>query len=106
MQTAFHHSVVKAADSDSKLEELLRDTPEPGTPLVPPPDLESPLTPGAARITLEAANESAEDMEAVVDQLQVIVERLLPWLKDDISSSRSSYPRTPSPDIGLEDIGV
>jgi len=45
-----------------------------------------------------AANESAEDMEAVVDQRQDIVEGLLPWLKDDISSSGSS---TPSPDIEL-----
>ena len=43
-------------------------------------------------------------MEAYMDQLQVIVERLLPWLKDDISSSWALNPRTPSPDIALEDI--
>ena len=38
------------------------------------------------------------------DQLQTIVEGLLPWLKDDISSSGSSKPRTPSPEIELEDL--
>ena len=78
---------------------LLRDTPEPGTP-----NPESPLNPGAARINPEAAKESAEDTEAVVDQLLVIIEGLLPWLKDDISSSGSSNPRTPSPDIELENL--
>jgi len=39
-----------------------------------------------------------------VDQLEVNVERLVPWLKDDISSSGFSNPRTPIPDIALEDI--
>ncbi len=43
-------------------------------------------------------------MEAVVDQLQTVVEGLLPWLKDDISSSGSLNPRTPCPDIELEDL--
>ena len=34
--------------------------------------------------------------------MQTIVEGLLlPWLKDDLSSSGSSKPRTPSPDIEL-----
>ena len=49
-------------------------------------------------ISTEAINLLAGDMEAYVDQLQYHVEILLPWLKDDISSSRS-----PSPDIVLED---
>ena len=73
------------------MEELLRDTPEPGTPPVCSPTPESPLTPGAATINPEAVDEPSEDMEA-------IVEGLLPWLKD-ISSSGSSNLRTPSPDI-------
>ena len=83
------------------MEELLTDNPEPGTPPVCSPTPESPLTSGEARINPVAANESAEDMEAVVDQLHAIVEGLLPWLKDDITSSGSS---TPSPDIELEDL--
>ena len=73
LQTALHQPVVEAADSDLELEELLRDTLEPGTPQFCSPTLESPLTSGAARINPEAAKESAEDMEAVVDQLQAIV---------------------------------
>ena len=84
LQTASHHLVVEAF-SDLELEELLRDTPEPGTPPVTSPGPESPSTPGAARITTEIVNGSAEDMEAY--QQEVIVEGLLPWLKDDISSS-------------------
>ena len=55
------------------MEELLRDTLEPGTPQFYSPTLESPLTSGAARINPEASKDSAEDMEAVVDQLQAIV---------------------------------
>ena len=45
-----------------------------------------------------------EDMEDVVDELQAIVEELLPWLKDGIFSSESCTPRTPSPDIELENL--
>ena len=86
------------------IEKLLRDTPEPGTPLVRSLTPERTLTPGATRIPIEAAKKPAEDMDAVVDRLQVVVKGLLPWLKDDISSSESSNPRTPSPDIELEDI--
>ena len=41
LQTALHQQVVEAADSDSKLEELLRDTPEPGTPPVTSLDFRS-----------------------------------------------------------------
>ena len=55
-------------------------------------------------ILTKAINVSPGDMEAYVDQLQYLVERLLPWLKDDISSSGSSNHRTPSPDIAQEDI--
>ena len=69
---------VVEAYSILELEEHLRETPKPGTPPVPSPDPDRPLTPGAARITTEAVNRSAEDIEAYVDQLQVIVERLLP----------------------------
>jgi len=68
LQSALHHPVVEAY-SDLELEELLRDKPKPGTP---------PVSSPAARITTEAANESAEDVEAYVDQLQVIAKRLLP----------------------------
>ena len=85
-------------DLDPELEEFLSNTPEPDTPSVRSPTL------GAARIPVEAANEPIENMEAVVDRLQAIVEELLPWLKDDLSSSVSSNPRTSSPDIELEDI--
>jgi len=42
-------------------------------------------------------------MEAV-DRLQAVVEGLLLWLKENISSSESSNPRTISPNIELEDI--
>ena len=89
---------------DSELEELLRDTPEPCTPLVCSPTPKRPFTLGAARITVEAANEPAVNVEAVVDRLQAVVEGLLPWLQDDISSSESSNPRTPCPDIELGEI--
>ena len=56
-----------------------------------------PLTPGAAKITVEAANEPVVNVEAAV-------ERLLPCLKNDISSSESSNPGTLSPDIELGEI--
>ena len=39
-----------------------------------------------------------------MDELQAWVEERLPWLKDDLSSSETSNPRTPSPDIELEDL--
>ena len=72
--------ISEEAALDLDIEDLLRDTPEPQTPPV------RSLTPGAVRMPVEAANELAEDMEAVVDRLQAVVERLMPWLKDDISS--------------------
>ena len=65
LQTALHQSVVETADPDAELEELLRNTTEPCTPPVSSPTLRSPLTPGAARISVEAANGSEENMEAV-----------------------------------------
>ena len=43
-------------------------------------------------------------MEVVVERQQAVIEGLLPWLKDYISSSEFSNPRTPSPDIELGDI--
>ena len=55
-------------------------------------------------VSTEAVNVSPGDMEVYVNQLQSCVEGLLPWLTDDISSSGSSNPRNPSPDIALEDI--
>ena len=97
LQTAPQQPVTAASDSDSELEELLRDTLEPGTPPV------QSLARGAARITGEAAYETTGDLEAVVDELQAWVEKQLPWLKDDISSSETSNPRTTGPDIELED---
>ena len=36
--------------------------------------------------------------------MEADAERLLPWLKDDISSSESSNPRISSPDIELGQI--
>ena len=36
--------------------------------------------------------------------VEAVVEGLLPWLKEDISSSESYNPRTPSPDIEVEEI--
>ena len=103
LQTAPQQPVTAASDSESELKELLRDTPEPGTPpvqsLVPGPS----STLGAARITGEAAYKTTGDLKAVVDELQAWVEKQLPWLKDDISSSETSNPRTTSPDIELED---
>ena len=84
-------------DSDSEIEDLLRNTPKPCTPPICSPTLGRLLTPDAARITLEAANEPTVNVESVV-------ERLLPWLKDDISSSESSNSRTHSPEIELGEI--
>ena len=71
LQTASRQSVTAASDLDSELEELLRDTPEPSTPTVQSPTPGPPLTPGAARITQEASQETTGDLEAVVDELQV-----------------------------------
>ena len=39
-----------------------------------------------------------------MDELKAWVEERLPWLKDDISSSETSNPRTPSSDIELGDL--
>ena len=36
--------------------------------------------------------------------MEAVVKGLLPWLKDDTSSSESSYTRNPSPDIELGEI--
>ena len=44
------------------------------------------------------------NVEAVVERLQAVVEGLLLWLKDDVSSSESSNPKTPSSDIELGEI--
>ena len=60
LHTALHQSVEETADSDSELGGLLIRSPTP----------ESPLTPWAAMISVEATNESAEDMEFVVDRLK------------------------------------
>ena len=38
------------------------------------------------------------------DALQEILKDMLPWLKDDISSSEAPTPRFPSQDIALEDL--
>ena len=84
-------------DSDPEIEDLLRDTTESCNSPVCSPTPERPLTPRAAKITVEAANKQVVNARAVV-------ERLLPWLKDGISSSESSNTRTPSPDIELGDI--
>ena len=41
-----------------------------------------------------------------MDELQVWGEEQLPWLKDDKSSSKTSNPRTPRPDLELGDFSV
>ena len=48
--------------------------------------------------------ETTEDMEAGVDKLQALDEEQLARLKDDITSSETSNPRTPSLDIELGDL--
>ena len=50
--------------SNPVIKDLLRDTPEPCTP-----NPEIPLTPRASRITVEAANEPAVNVEDVVERL-------------------------------------
>ena len=50
LQTALQQPVVAASDSDSELDELLIDTPEPSTPPVQSPTPGPPFTPGAAMI--------------------------------------------------------
>ena len=64
----------------------------------PPQTQRPPLTQGASGIPIEAVNGSAEYMEDYVDQLKVIIVRLLPWLKGDISSSGSSNQRNHTPE--------
>ena len=56
LQTASQQPVTAASDSESELEELLRDSPEPGTPPVQSPVPRPSSTPGAARITEEEAH--------------------------------------------------
>ena len=80
--------ITAASESDSELEELLRDTPEPSTPPV------QSSTPGAARITEKASHGTTGKLEAVVDELQDWVKEQLPWLKEDISSSETSNPNS------------
>ena len=63
-------------DSHPELEELLRDTPP-----VHSPTPEKPSPPGAARIPVEAANEPAENMEAVVNRLLTAVEVLMAFVE-------------------------
>ena len=103
-QAAIQPPITAASESDSELEELLRDTPEPSTPPVQSPTPGPPLTPGAARITEKASHGTTGKLEAVVDELQAWVEEQLSWLKEDISSSETSNPMTPSPDIELGDL--
>ena len=86
LQTAPQQPVTAASDSDFELEELLRDTLEPGTPPVQSPVPGPSSTPGAARITRKAAHGTTGDLNVVVDELQAWVEERIPWLKDDISS--------------------
>ena len=73
-------------NSDPELEELPRDTPKPGTPPVRSPTPERPLTPGAARIKVEASMNQQR-----IWKLLLIDCKLL--LRD--YSSDSSNPRTP-----------
>ena len=63
-------------DSHPEMEELLRDTPP-----VHSPTPEKPSPPGAARIPVEAANEPAENMEAVVNRLLTAVEVLMAFVE-------------------------
>ena len=69
-QTARQQPVTTASGSHFDIEELLRDTPEPGTPPVQSPVPGPSSTPGAAKITREAAHGTTGDLEAVVDELQ------------------------------------
>ena len=94
-QAALQPPIAAASESDSELEELLGDTPETRTPPGQYPTPGPPLTPGAAKITEEAAPGTTGELEAVVDELQAWFEEQLPWLKEDISSSETSNPRTP-----------
>ena len=55
------------------------------------------MTPGAAEITGEAAKKPTVNAEAVEEEL-------MPWLKNDISSSEPSNPGTPSQGIELGEI--
>ena len=54
-QAALQSPITAASESDSELEELLRDTPEPSTLPVQSPTPGPSLTPGAARITEKAS---------------------------------------------------
>ena len=72
-QGALQPPITAASESDSELEELLRD-----------------------RITEEASPGATGKLEAVVDELKAWVKEQLPWLKEDISSSETSDPRTPA----------
>ena len=69
-------------DSDPEIEDLLRCTPEPRYPPVCFPD--RTLTPGAARITVEAANEPAVNVEAVFERLQAVDNEHPPTLNSNL----------------------
>ena len=60
LQTAPQQPATAAWDSDSELEKLLRDTPEPNTPPLQSPPPGPQLTPGAARITKGASHGQQE----------------------------------------------
>ena len=88
-------------DSNTEIEDFLSVNPELGTHTVNIPTTEKPLAHRAIRITLGAARTYEE---AVVDEPQVWGKKeQLPWLKEDVSSSETSNPRTSNPHLKLGD---
>ena len=85
-------------------EELLRESPKPWTPPTQPPPPDYPNLPGVVRTADQLEYAAGRVKKILRDALQKIVKDMLPCLKDYISSSEASTPRTPSQDVALEDL--
>ena len=83
-------------DLDSEVEELLRDSSEPWTPPTQPTPPDYPHLPGIVWTAEQLVYAAGRDKKRLIDALQEILENMLTWLKDDISSSEASAPRTSS----------
>jgi len=87
---------VEMEDLDSDLEELLKDAPELWTPPTQPTPPDYPYLPGVVLTAEQLVYAAGRDKKRLIDALQEILEDMLTWLKDDISSSEASAPRTSS----------
>ena len=73
-------------------------------PTPPTQPLDYPYLLRVVRTAEQLVYAAGRDKKRLRNALQEILEDMLPWLKDDISSSEASTARTPSPEIALEDL--